>query len=104
MMTRYRICIEPAGLDFEAEPDQTLMDAALAAGVYMPRSCRNGTCRTCMCRMCGGDISYRVEWPGVSFDERDEGWILPCVAVALSDVVLEVPGAVLLNKAAGDQA
>jgi ferredoxin len=92
-MSRHRILIEPAGLAFEAEPDQTVMDAALAAGVSLPRSCRNGTCRTCLCRLRSGDIDYRVEWPGVSFDEREDGWILPCVALALSDLVLDVPGA-----------
>lgn len=92
-MSRHSILIEPAGLAFEAESDQTVMDAALAAGVSLPRSCRNGTCRTCLCRLRSGHIDYRVEWPGVSFDEREDGWILPCVAVALSDLVLDVPGA-----------
>lgn len=102
-MTSHRIRIEPQGWELQAQAEQTLIEAALAAGVSMPRSCRNGTCRTCLCRMRSGEIGYRVEWPGVSFDERDDGWILPCVALALSDVVLEAPGAVLLNKAEGDQ-
>jgi hypothetical protein len=42
-------------------------------------------------------VAYSVDWPGVSVDEREEGWILPCVAKPLSDVVLDVPGALLVE-------
>lgn len=70
-----------------------LWRAARRAGIRLPSSCLNGTCRTCLCRMSQGQVSYIVEWPGVSADERAEGWVLPCVARALTDVVLEVPAA-----------
>lgn len=83
--------VEPLGSSFPALPTQTLLEAALLAGVQLPSSCRNGTCRTCLCRLSAGRIAYRIEWPGVSFDERDEGYILPCVAYPESDVVLEAP-------------
>ena len=65
-----------------------LWRAARRAGIRLPSSCLNGTCRTCLCRMSQGQVSYIVEWPGVSADERAEGWVLPCVARALTDVVL----------------
>lgn len=91
-----KIRIEPAGLEFDAEPDATLLQSAEAAGIEMPSSCRNGTCRTCICQMTSGTIRYRIEWPGVSLDEKDEGWILPCVAEPLGDVKLRVPHARLV--------
>jgi ferredoxin len=87
--------IEPAGLDAAVAPGQSLMEAALAAGIHMPRSCRNGTCRACMCRLLHGQVRYRVEWPGLSLDEKHEGWVLPCVALPTTDVVVSVPGASL---------
>jgi len=59
----------------------------------LPASCRNGTCRTCACRLTSGRIHYRIEWPGLSAEEKSEGWILPCVAYPESDVVLQAPGA-----------
>jgi ferredoxin len=34
---------------------------------------------------------YTVEWPGLSVDERRDGDILPCVALARDDLVLDVP-------------
>jgi len=38
-------------------------------------------------------VRYRIEWPGLSREEKAEGWILPCVAEAASDVVIEAPAA-----------
>ncbi|WP_284617341.1 2Fe-2S iron-sulfur cluster-binding protein [Aquabacterium humicola] len=74
--------------------DQTLLQAALAAGVVLPSSCRNGSCRTCMCRLVDGRIGYRIAWPGLLAEEKAEGWILPCVAYPAGDVVIESPHAV----------
>ena len=85
--------IEPHGYCFEAPASLTLLEAAAAARLKLPRSCRNGTCRTCLCKLVSGHVSYRIEWPGVSREERAEGWILPCVASADTDLVLEVPDA-----------
>jgi ferredoxin len=89
-----KVRIEPAGFEFEATPDRTLLQSAEAAGIELPSSCRNGTCRTCLCEMLDGRIRYRIEWPGVSADEKAEGWVLPCVAEPLCDLTLKVPFAV----------
>lgn len=86
--TSFRLRVLPAGDELPLPPQQTLLQAALAAGVSLPRSCRNGTCRACMCRMLEGQVRYRIEWPGLLAEEKQEGWILPCVAVAESDVVI----------------
>lgn len=85
--------IEPGGFEFEADPSRTLLQSADDAGIELPSSCRNGTCRSCICRLLAGRVRYRVEWPGLSADEKVEGWTLPCVAEPLDDVVLDVPRA-----------
>jgi ferredoxin len=72
---------------------KSLLQAAIAAGIQLPSSCRNGTCRACLARLVSGDIGYLVDWPGLLADEKAEGWILPCVASALSDLVIEAPAA-----------
>ena len=36
-----------------------------------------------------GQVSYEIEWPGLSAEEKRDGWILPCVAQPLGDVVLK---------------
>jgi hypothetical protein len=40
-----------------------------------------------------GEVRYDIEWPGLSAEEKAEGWILPCVAKPTSDVVIEQNGA-----------
>jgi len=88
-----KVRLEPSGLGFEADAGTTLLQAAEAAGIELPSSCRNGTCRTCICRRLSGETRHTIEWPGLSIDEKEEGWILPCVAQALGDLTLDVPGA-----------
>ena len=86
-----KVRIEPSGLDFETEPGTTLLKAAEAAGIELPSSCRNGTCRTCICQLLSGSVRHTIEWPGLSAEEKAEGWILPCVAEAVSELSLDAP-------------
>ncbi|ALX85022.1 ferredoxin [Achromobacter xylosoxidans] len=88
-MPVFPVLVQPSGLRFEADADSTLLAAAQAAGIKLPSSCRNGTCRACMCLMLEGEIAYRIEWPGLSRDEKEEGWILPCVAQARSPLEIQ---------------
>lgn len=88
------LTILPLGVTVPVASGQSLLEAALAAGVNLPRSCRNGTCRACRCQMLSGAVRYRIDWPGLSLDEREAGEILPCVALPASDagdVVIEAP-------------
>jgi len=89
----FRIQIEPQGWSFDCPPDETLLTAALAAGIELPNSCRNGTCRTCLARLVAGRIEHRIKWPGLSLDEKKDGWILPCVACPREDLTIEQPRA-----------
>ena len=88
-MTDFTITFQPSGWTVRAPADTTILHAAEQAGIDLPSSCRNGTCRTCICRLESGSVRYLVEWPGLSFDEKREGYVLPCVAVPESDVTVE---------------
>lgn len=89
----WAVHIMPSQRGFEAAPGETLLAAAERAGIALPSSCRNGTCRTCLCKMRAGTVHYQVQWPGLSVEEKADNYILPCVALATSDVVLEQPEA-----------
>ncbi len=78
---------------FSVSEESSVLEAALIAGIALPNSCRNGSCRTCMCSLVSGQVAYKIEWPGLSKEEKEEGMILPCVAIALTDLVLLVPHA-----------
>ncbi|MBW8757101.1 MAG: 2Fe-2S iron-sulfur cluster binding domain-containing protein [Burkholderiales bacterium] len=86
------VTLLPSGRVFEARTDESLLKAGLRAMVGMRSSCRNGTCRTCLCRLDSGSIAYEIEWPGLTREEKDEGLVLPCVARPLTDVVLRYEG------------
>jgi len=87
----HRVTLSTQGWVFDAAPQKVLATAAREVGIELRTSCRNGTCRTCMCRLLQGQVRYAIEWPGLSREEKAEGWILPCVASAESDLVIEVP-------------
>jgi ferredoxin len=91
----FEVRVEPAGARFAALPTQTLREAAAAAGIVLPTACRNGTCRVCIVRLRSGRVDYRVAWPGLSAEERDAGWTLPCVALPRANLVIEQPAAIL---------
>lgn len=84
----YQATLVPSGRTFEADGHVTLLDAAEMAGITLPSSCRNGTCRTCLRPLHAGEVHYLIEWPGLLPEEKTGGWVLPCVAYPLSDVVL----------------
>lgn len=88
--------VTPSGHTFAVRTDQTLLQAAESAGdgsagFSIDSSCRNGTCRTCICQLLEGTVTYQIEWPGLSVEEKREGFILPCAAYPASDVVIRSP-------------
>lgn len=90
----FSIVIEPKGWRFEAPDSMPLLQAAQRSGVGLPSSCRNGTCRTCMCHLVSGRVRYNIEWPGLSAEEKRDGLILACIAYPESDLVIDEPRAV----------
>jgi len=95
MTITHTITLLPLGSTFQADPTAsaaaTVLAAAEAAAIDLPNSCRNGTCRTCLCRLASGTVRYLVEWPGLSIEEKREDYLLPCVAVPTSDLVVTAP-------------
>jgi hypothetical protein len=49
-----------------------------------------------MSRTLGGRVRYEIDWPGLSAEEKAQGWILPCVAIACSDLKIENSNAYLI--------
>ncbi len=76
---------------FAAPASQSLLQSALLAGNLLESSCRNGTCRSCLRRLASGQVVYRIDWPGLSAEEKADGYILPCVAYPVSDLVMAAP-------------
>ncbi|MFT0532470.1 CDP-6-deoxy-delta-3,4-glucoseen reductase [Castellaniella hirudinis] len=87
---RFKVSVQPAGQAFTVESGQTILDAALDAGIVLPYSCRNGTCSTCRGRIVSGDYEAGAA-PERILDaaDRAQGYTLLCQARPRSDVVIE---------------
>jgi ferredoxin len=93
-MSTFQVTLQPGPTQFAALSTDTVLSAALQAGIELPSACRNGTCRVCISQLLQGQIAYQIEWPGVSADEKCEGYFLPCVAHACSDLTMQSAAAV----------
>ena len=86
----YQVTVEPTGDVVEVEEGQTILDASLRQGVWLPFACGHGTCATCKCHLLEGDVDIGNASPFALMDmERDEGKILACCAIPESDLVIE---------------
>ncbi len=86
----YQVTIEPTGELIEVEEGQTILQAALRQGVWLPFACGHGTCATCKCQVLEGEVDLGAASSFALMDmERDEGKVLACCAIPQSDLVIE---------------
>jgi CDP-4-dehydro-6-deoxyglucose reductase len=86
----FQVTIAPSQHQFTVTADQTVLDAALAAGILLPYSCRSGACSTCKAKIVSGTIQPVPSAEVVlSPEEREAGYTLLCQARATSDLVVE---------------
>ncbi|WP_163923064.1 2Fe-2S iron-sulfur cluster-binding protein [Photobacterium sp. Alg240-V54] len=85
----YQVRLLPNNITFVASAQQTVLQAALDAGIAFPNRCQVGACAMCMCRKQQGQISYQFE-PMLTPQEQAQGWIFACLAKVESDLVLSL--------------
>ncbi|WP_246624570.1 NADH:ubiquinone reductase (Na(+)-transporting) subunit F [Oceanobacter mangrovi] len=89
-MMSFLVTVEPTGEQIEVEEGQTILDAALRQGVWLPFACGHGTCATCKIQVLDGDVDVGAASSFALMDmERDEGKVLACCAIPESDLVIE---------------
>ncbi len=86
----YQLTIEPTGQVLDVEAGQTILDAALRAGIYLPHACCHGLCATCKVEVTDGEVEHGAASNFALMDyEREEGKCLACCATLESDVTIE---------------
>ena len=86
----YEVTIEPLGRTIEVAEGQTILDAALRCGIYLPHACCHGLCATCKVQVTDGEVDLGAASPFALMDtEREDGKCLACCATPLSDVTIE---------------
>jgi CDP-4-dehydro-6-deoxyglucose reductase len=100
----HRIELAPAGEQFQAEPGETVLDAALRHGLNLPHSCRGGSCLSCRARLLEGAVDYpKGTPPALSEADREDGFALLCQAHARCDLrvetrPIEIPGDIRIRR------
>ncbi|MGH8496182.1 MAG: CDP-6-deoxy-delta-3,4-glucoseen reductase [Gammaproteobacteria bacterium] len=82
--------IKPSGKIITVRPGESILDAALRAGLNLPHSCRGGSCMACRARVLEGEVGYPTGRPlGLVTEDEERGFALLCRAVPQGDVTIE---------------
>jgi len=85
----HHVRIAALGRTIEVVEGETILAAALRAGVNYPAACESGTCATCKSRLMAGEVRMLQHSPfALSAEERAQGLVLACVSLPLSDCVI----------------
>ena len=68
--------------------DQTVLEAAEAAGIALEYSCRQGFCGVCKTRLLEGEVTMAVD-DGLAPADKAAGYILTCTAKAQRNVAVD---------------
>ncbi len=85
-----QVTVQPAGHEFFVDGKDTLLEAALRAGIPLNYGCSNGNCGECKARLVSGQIK-KVHPHDFTLKEAEkaDGAFLLCSYTAVSDVVVE---------------
>ncbi len=87
----HQVRIEGTDHQFDVGDDESVIDAALRAGLMLPYSCRSGTCGTCKGDIVEGAIAYPDGLPpAIDAKEDAAGKALFCQARPASDLLIRV--------------
>jgi uncharacterized 2Fe-2S/4Fe-4S cluster protein (DUF4445 family) len=90
-MTKYKIKFLPADRICFAENGETLLEAAMKAGIHINASCGgNGSCGKCRIKVLEGNALSSIH-PEISILEYDSGIRLACMTIPQTDMIIEVP-------------
>jgi len=85
------VTVRPSGHQYLVEGNDSLLQAALKAGLQLGYGCGNGTCGLCKARLVAGELrplskgDYRL-----TEQELAQGYVLLCTQTAVSDAIVEI--------------
>ncbi len=90
----HKVVISPINMEFSVEEDNNILNAALAANINLPHSCKNGECSSCLCKISNGDVELMQPYSKTSLTAEmiANGYTLACRAMPKTDVTLDMPG------------
>jgi CDP-4-dehydro-6-deoxyglucose reductase len=86
----FQVTVQPSGRQFTCDEDETVLTAAIRAGVGLPYGCKNGACGTCKGKILAGSVTHGAhQEKALPVAEEQNGAALFCCATPHSDLVIE---------------
>jgi CDP-4-dehydro-6-deoxyglucose reductase len=86
----FQVLVNPSGRQFSCDAGESILAAAIRAGVGLPYGCKNGACGSCKGKLVSGQAELGAHQErALTAAERDAGQTLFCCAMPQSDVVIE---------------
>ncbi|MBI3229687.1 MAG: CDP-6-deoxy-delta-3,4-glucoseen reductase [Burkholderiales bacterium] len=86
----FQIKVMPSGHEFSCDAGETVLTAAMRAGVGLPYGCKNGACASCKGKIVDGSVSHKAHQErALTSEEEAKGMSLFCCAIPQSDLVIE---------------
>ncbi|MDX6684116.1 MAG: propane monooxygenase reductase component [Baekduia sp.] len=91
MAETHTVRLEPVGIEFEVDEDETVLNGAFRQGLMLMHGCKEGQCAACKSFLLDGEVDLeRYSTFALPDFEEAEGWTLLCRAHALSDLEVEL--------------
>lgn len=88
MVNTYEVEFVDEDLTIEIAENQPILEAAEEAGLDLPYQCRMGVCGVCSGMVLEGEVD-QTEAMFLSENEREEGYVLTCIAEPRSDLKIK---------------
>lgn len=86
----FQVTVQPSGRQFTCEADETILAAAIRAGVGLPYGCKNGACGSCRGIVLSGNVTHGAhQEKALSVADEEKGFSLFCCARPHSEIVIE---------------
>ncbi|CDG84810.1 CDP-6-deoxy-delta-3,4-glucoseen reductase [Janthinobacterium agaricidamnosum] len=86
----FQITVQPSGHQFSCEADETVLAAAIRAGVGLPYGCKNGACGSCKGKIVSGSVQHKAhQQRALTPEEAAAGFSLFCCATTDANLVIE---------------
>jgi CDP-4-dehydro-6-deoxyglucose reductase len=87
----FNVTLRQSGRQFQVEPDEAVLIAALRQGIGLPYGCKNGACGSCKGTVVSGEVEQAPHSSSaLSNDEKTRGMALFCCATAQTDLEIDV--------------
>ncbi len=87
----HQVYVEPFGISLTVDARETILKAALKAGLAYPHECQVGACSSCKTLLLEGDIKPLTDFAYTLYvAEMRGGYILACQSLAKSDLKIRV--------------